>query len=472
MCRDAAAGEYAVHKQSVLYLPKLIDEEVEAYKTRLKMTPFFNATWRTITGLRGMLFRKPPTADVPSAFATMMEDIDRAGTTMVGLSQEVVEEALVVGRVGLLVDYPAAPIGATRADASAMGLRSMISVYEAESIYNWKESTTNGARRLVQVRLSEDCDVECEDEFEDKCEKRYRILDLFNGMYRQRIYRVTEKDEEVQVGEDVFPLMNGAPLDFIPFVFIGVDCVGPDVDAPPLIDLVTTNLHHYLQATSYERGCFFSGLPTMFISGMEDTDKDISIGGTVANLLASPNAKAYYVEVSSKFEALRTNLEDKKKEMAVLGARMLEGGKGAGGPEAAETVARRQSGEESVLSSMSQTISQGLTRALSWMALWEGIATPVVYTLNRDFLPTVMDPAELTALVAAWQNGAISQQTLFQSLKDGEIIDSNTTFEEEQGRIDSAMVMAQSLMAQMAPPNVDAAEGAPPPPPQGTGNAG
>lgn len=436
LCRAASDGEHAIHAAKETYLPRLNEEDDTAYNLRLKMTPWFNASWRTISGMGGMLFSKPPIIEFPKSMKDHLEDIDCAGTTMAGLAREVAEEALTVGRIGLLVDYPPSPTGATQADAKALKLRPMISIYKAESIYNWKESRVGGVTQPVQVRLVEQAEIESEDEFSQSTEKRYRVLDLFQGKYRQRVYRITEKGDEEQVGEDVFPMMNNKAMDFIPFVFIGVDCVGPDVDVPPLMDLITTNLHHYLQATSYERGCFFSGLPTMFVSGMDDDDDVISIGGSMANSLRNANAKAYYVEVASKFEALRTNLEDKKREMAVLGARMLEGQKAQ--TEAAETLARRQSGEESVLSSMSQTISQGLTRALGWVALWAGSTEKVAYELNKDFTPTTLTSADITSLIAAWQAGAISQETLFNNLQHGEIIDEDTTYAIEQERIASA----------------------------------
>lgn len=435
MCEHAAEGEYAVHKEGIKYLPRLKDEEDDAYALRLRMTPFFNATWRTISGMRGMLFRKPPIVELSSKLQALCENIDLAGTTMQGLAQEVVEEGLKLGRIGLLVDQPTTPAGATLADAQRLNLRPFISIYEADSIYNWKEERVNGVTTLTQVRLLESASLAQEDEFATKEEKRYRVLDLVEGKYRQRVFRIAEDGAEIQVGADVFPTMAGKAMGFIPFVVIGVDHLGMDVDAPPLIDLVTTNFHHYMQATSYERGCFFSGLPTMFISGMEDSDGEISIGGPVANALGSPQAKAYYVEVSSNFEALRTNLEDKKREMAVLGARMLEGGKNTGGVEAAETVARRQSGEESVLAAMAETVSQGLTLALQWMAFWIGDTSAVSYKLNKDFLPQTMTAQEITALVSAWQSGAISQETLFDNLKAGEIVADATTFEDEQSKI-------------------------------------
>lgn len=447
-CRHAAEGEHAVHAEGAKYLPMLKEEQADAYALRLMMTPFFNATWRTIVGLKGMIFRKAPTSNLPSLLTEAAKDIDLAGTTLLGMAQEVVEEALTVGRVGLMVDFPATEPGLTLADLKNRGLRTLMSLYKAESVYNWKESRVNGITTLTQVRMEETFCLN-DDEFEPASEKRWRILDLFEGKYRQRVYRLNEKGEEVQVGGDIYPLMNNEPMNYIPFVFIGVDCVGPDVDTPPLIDLVTTNFHHYLQATSYERGCFFSGLPTMFVYGVSAKDTTISIGGSLANVLASPEAKAEYVEVASKFEALRTNLEDKKKEMAVLGARMLEGGKSGGQTEAAETVARRQSGEESVLSSMAQSVSQGLERALQWFAAWEGATGNVVYQLNRDFLPMTMTPGEISALMAAWQGGGISQETLFENLKQGEVIRDDKTFEEEQDLIANGQLNFAQMQAFM-----------------------
>lgn len=442
LCGALYEGEHGLHEAGEKYLPKLQDETDEAYAARLKLTPLFNAFYRTISGLRGMMFRKPMTVEVPDAILPMLEDIDLAGTTFQGLAQEVDEDALVFGRVGLLVDYPQAPAGATRADAAKLNLRPMIVKYAAEAIYNWRTERINGATVLSQVRLEEEKEVQDpEDEFKRKCEKRYRVLDLVEGKYRQRVFKIVDNIEVLE--DEVYPMMNGQNLDYIPFVVIGVDCIGIDVEAPPLIDLATTNVHHYMQATSYERGCFFSGLPTLFISGINNENQDgspvgISIGGNLANILPRADARAYYVEVAGNFEALRTNLEDKKREMAVLGARMLESQKA--GVESADAIARRMSGEESLLSIMSQTISMGLTRALQWFSDWAGANGEVSVKLTRDFMPAGMTSQDMIAQIGAWQQGAISQQTLFENLKAGEIIASDVTFEEEQERIAGVMV--------------------------------
>lgn len=460
LCRAEYEGEHGMHEEGERFLPRLHEESDTAYAARLKMTPFFNAYYRTIVGLKGMLFRRPPKIEVPPAMVEMAEDIDLAGTTLKGLTQDVADESLAVGRVGLLVDYPETIPGATRADAVALNYRPMIKLYKTEAIYNWRTDRVNGSTVLTRVQL-EECEevVDAENEFNVKDEKRYRILDLVDGKYRQRVFKhaadANAVGEVVQVGNDIFPTMNGANMDFIPFVFVGADCIGSDIEAPPMIDLATTNLHHYMQATSYERGCFFSGLPTMFVSGVEADGFEIAIGGSIANILPRPDSKAWYVEVVGKFEALRTNLEDKKREMAVLGARVLEQQKS--GVEAADAIARRQSGEESVLASISMTISDGVTRALRWFAEWAGANGEVYIELNQDFLPAGMTSQDIAALVSAWQEGAISQETLFDNLKAGEIIHQDITFEEEQERIAGAMI-GMTAPQPMEPVDMEEAE--------------
>lgn len=228
--------------------------------------------------------------------------------------------------------------------------------------------------------------------------------------------------------------MNGSTMAYIPFVIDEIE-----LSAPPLIDLVTTNFHHYQQATSYERGCFISGLPTLFTYGAQmNPGEALYIGGTTANNFTDPSAHAEFVEVKSGFSALRQNLEDKKAEMAILGARMLE--TRSGGVEAAETVARRNNGEESLLADFAQARSREFKRAIEIMAQWAGIESDVEVEINRDFLPMDMSPQAITALLSVVQAGRMSHQEFFNNMVKGEVISDGVTFEEEQERINSSAI--------------------------------
>ena len=125
--------------------------------------------------------------------------------------------------------------------------------------------------------------------------------------------------------------------------------------------------------------------------------------------------------------------------MAILGARMLEVQKR--GVETADTASIHRKGEESILSSIAQVISMGMTRALGWFSQWAGADANVQFEINRDFYPVEMTPQELTSLIAAWQTGGISKQVLFDNLKQGEIIASEVSFEEEEARITNSQPM-------------------------------
>jgi hypothetical protein len=140
-----------------------------------------------------------------------------------------------------------------------------------------------------------------------------------------------------------------------------------------------------------------------------------------------------YAEVTGNFEAIQKNLIMKEKQMAVLGARMLEQQQSSA--ESGIALQQRSSGEQSQLASMSQIVSAAMTRCLSIFCQWAGQTGDVRYQISTDFIPVALTAQELTALVQSWQAGAISQHTLFDNLQRGEVVANTVTFEEEQERI-------------------------------------
>jgi hypothetical protein len=62
----------------------------------------------------------------------------------------------------------------------------------------------------------------------------------------------------------------------------------------------------------------------------------------------------------------------------------------------------------------------------------------VLIQLNTDFSTKGMDSLELQAVVAAWQSGAISRDTMFELFRKGEILPDGRTNEDEAALIGSA----------------------------------
>jgi hypothetical protein len=125
-------------------------------------------------------------------------------------------------------------------------------------------------------------------------------------------------------------------------------------------------------------------------------------------------------------------MDRKEQQMAAIGARISAPEKKAA--EAAETAGIRRGGENSVLADIAGAVELPIRQALAFMAFWAGLSGDVVFEFNKDFLPIQMDSAMLTALVSAWQSGTISEQTFFENMQAGELINESVTFDDEKER--------------------------------------
>lgn len=452
-CRDAAEGEDAVHAAKTRYLPMLTKEKPDAYNARLLRTPFFNCTWRTISGLKGLMFRRKPVTKIAAAIEEYIKDIDMAGTPIDLFTQTIVEELLELGRAGLLVDYPVGGTeGMTTAQAEAAGIRPLMSFYPALSILNWKTARVGNHIKLVLVVLRESAPLTGADEFEHVDETRYRVLDLVPNpdedgamRYRQRVFRINDNEQdELIANSTVWPEMNNKRMDTIPFFFFGVENSLPAVDVPPLMDLVDMNFHHYRVSADWEHACHLAGLPTFCVSGYsppvkEDGTKDeIPVGGLTALCFDHPQAKAYYAEVSGSFDGpLMTNLKEKVLQMAVLGARMLE--QRAPTVESGDTIRTRTEGEQAQLATMADVVSVIMTLALMLFSKWCGFdEKDTKYQVNKDFVPANMSPQMLKELLQSYLSGGISYETYFRNLQQREVIDAGKKPEEEKAQIEAS----------------------------------
>jgi len=119
--------------------------------------------------------------------------------------------------------------------------------------------------------------------------------------------------------------------------------------------------------------------------------------------------------------------------MASLGAQLLQSQKS--GVEASDTVRLRQNAEASTLVSTVKTVERAIESAIQVMAEWDGITGDISVKLNTDFVDTKINAQDMTSLMGAWQSGAISHETFLFNMRRGEILDPNTSIEDERDRI-------------------------------------
>jgi hypothetical protein len=463
--RDVLAGEDAVKAGGERYLTRLdsqTDEEYFAYRNRAS---FFNATSRTAEGYSGLIFRRPPfvrTPEAPSAagpvgvakaLAQFVNDADMLSTSLFGYAKNVINEVVGVGRAGTLIDW--------EGDSED---KAYVSIYTAENIINWRVERVNGRNipTLIVLRECGTAKTAGSDEFVRPGVEQIRVLKLVadeaqrvDGLtllhYAVEIWQPKEQKRksakvEWELVETRTPLRLGKPLPLIPFVFHGPRHSRPEVDKLPLADIIAVNLDHYRLDADYKHGMHFTALPTAWVSGF-DKSSTLRIGSSTAWVSETPGAAAGYLEFNGQgLTTFERAMDRDERLLAVLGSRLLEDQKKVG--ETAEAIQLRQSGENSILGSISTSVSESLTQVLRWVYWWNSTEeTPELITdsqalveLNTDFSISGMSSDQLREIVSAWQAGAISRDTMLELFRKGEILPDGRTNKDEVALIEGVNV--------------------------------
>ena len=440
--RDVIAGEDAVKLGGIKYLPRLdsqSDNEYLGYKSR---ACFFNATSRTCDGFLGLLFRRDPEVKLPDrhagvggALRVFTDDVDLMGTSLFTFCKGVVGEVLALGRCGTLIDW--------QADGES---RAYVVRYTAEDILNWQTQRINGRNVVTMIALREQIERPDDlDPFVLKITETVRVLKLEqladgNTRYLVEIWQNNPADKNAgwTLTENRVPLRLGKPLPLIPFVFHGPRNALPDVDKMPLADIISVNLDHYRLDADYKHGLHFTALPTAWVAGFDKKD-DLHIGSSTAWVTDTVGAVAGFLEFKGHGLSTFENAQSRDERlMALLGSRMLEDTKRVG--ETADAIELRQAGENSILMTLALSVSDSISQVLRWVYWWNSTEpypedvseSLVLIQINTDFTAKGLTSLELTAIVGAWQAGAISQATMFDLFRKGEVLPTGRTDNEEK----------------------------------------
>ena len=436
LMRDALAGEVAKEK----YVPKLSDQEAEEYSAYVGRAEFYNATARTQVALTGLLFAKPPKVELPEVLKTIAENVSLDDDTLEALAKNIANECLSVGRCGVLVDLPSVEkADYSKLEAERLNLRAYATLYKAENIINWKTTKINGSNVTSLVVLAETYAEPTQDEFVDKIKTRYRVLDLHEGYYRQRVFSET-KAGNFEVVSEIYPSANGQKLEYLPFTFFNVNDLKTTVEKPPLLDLAKVNISHFRSEVDLEHGTHFTALPTPYVTGYQgESSEKLKIGSTAVWVINDPSAKVGFLEFSGAgLSTLENRIAVKEKRMSILGARLLLDEKKTA--EATETLQMRKSGENAVLTNVASTISDGIASFLKDVAFFENIASEnLIYEINTDYNLTMIEPQLLAQIIAGIQSGDIPNEVLYDALLKGELMPKTIqSYEDYQAKLEQA----------------------------------
>lgn len=415
--------EKVIHDQAELYLPRLSnmsDAQYDAYKLRAAFVAF---TKRTIEAFCGMVMRKQ--VEVNGFDST---NIDGKGNDINFYVGQVLKHFLMYGRCGTLVDLPEVKEILTVADEINKNIFPRLLFYSVNDIINWRTSKINNVEVLSMVVLREKTNKINSDEFDTEEEYQYRVLDIFGDVYRQRLF---DKDG-IQIAE-VFPKHGNEPLKFIPFKIHG----GIAVDYPPLLSVADQNIHHYQQDADYKHGLHYVALPTPWIVGMskDDPNSPRSIGPTTLWFLDEGCSCGMLEFTGAGLTQIAKAMETTVETIVILASRILAPEKSSN-DESALAAAIRSNAETSSLAGIVSALSKEITEMVRIIAWWNNSSPDKVdININSDFMPAVMTGSDMLSYVTAWIKGAMSYETLFGILKNGDAMPGDRILEDEMKAI-------------------------------------
>ncbi len=408
--RDSFLGSDKVKEKGEVYLPKLSSQDKKSYESYVMRAMYVNAIKNTVQGLVGAVMRIEPVINAPDRILELAQDITGTGVSLKDFISNMLSEQLLMGRQGILID---------RTED-----RAYLSGYTTEQMTNWMDDVIVLKETYVAHALNDTYDMTYEVQY------RELMIDE-DGKYVVRIWRDTQG---WSLWNEIYPTKVGQALDEIPFVALSGNELNLNPTQPPLMSLVDTNLSMYRTSADLEHGRHFTALPTPYVTGI-DGDSELKIGSGSAWILPDSSSRAGYLEFTGQgLQALEKAVEEKRSIMASLGASLLQTEKT--GVESAEAVRLRQNSESSVLVGAVLSVQEGIAKALSLMAEWEGVSGDIEVELNTDFSDTKISAQDLTALMGAWQSGGISHETFLHNMKKGEVIANDVSVEDERDRID------------------------------------
>lgn len=423
--RDCELGEVEIKRKRETYLPKLVSQTEKEYSAYLQRAVFFNMTSKTLNALYGTVFqRAPKVAGLPEKIRQKTTNITKEGTSLHLMAKTAVKEVLALGRYGLLVD--ANPDGAGSP---------YVACYTAENILDWETTEINGKWQLSRVVLREIFYDRTSTSFAPtRYKSRYRVLMLIETedevVYEQHIYENRESiglpDVEAVPDRIIVPEVRGEVLDYIPFIVIGPFTNHPDVQKPPMLDIVTLNISHYHSYAELEQGRFFTGNPTYWVQNADgDASAEYFVGPNNVWQLGA-NEQAGILEFNGQgLHSLESALKDKEAQISAIGGRLMPG-TSRGAAESDNSLAMKERNEQTLLLNIADTVDEALTITLRWWADWNNIPattiTKIFFEINRDYIVKDVGAREFRAIHQMYSEGLLPVDALYEYLRKGDVI--------------------------------------------------
>lgn len=437
---NAIRGGTPAMRASTDFLPQEPMEEKSSYDRRRKKTTLTPWYGRLVSGLVGMILRKPVLMEegVSEAMAEQLDDLNLQGDNLQLFAHDLLETAIDYGYAGIYVDYPDTSNVKTKRDETEAGVRPYWVLYRADEIIGYRTVMESGAEILTQLRILQTI---CEEDGE------------FEEIETQQV-RVYSRDEDNQVTCRLFrpsdptkpdgdwALYDG-PMDislpYIPCTLLHTSHRKRASKTPPMLEVAYLNLKHYQLSSDVDHALHLTMHPKLALFGYDDSS---DILGTSDEALVFTNTAARAEWLVCRVDSLEfgsDRIAAIEQQMATLGLSTLTNQKNVGESAEAKRIDRSQG--NSIMAVVAQNLQNCLNNALKFHADYLGVEPPRCQ-VNRDFDIEQITPQMLSAVISAVAQGRLSTETFHEILKRGELgLPENWSPSEERERLAAEMAI-------------------------------
>ena len=406
LIEDLIEGTSKIRGKARIYLKQEPREEDESYDVRLSRSvcpPYYVRMERM---LAGMLTRKPVRlTDVPEIIEEQLFDTDLEGNNLTNFIYNISRLCIRYGHVGVLVDAP------------AEGGRPYWIPYTPRDIIGWRTEIENGFRKLKQLRLTERV-VKPKGLYGEETVEQIRVLEP--GTFQ--LFQRNNKGDFKKVNEGT------TSLDFIPFSVAYSNKVGIFESRPPLEDIAELNIKSYQIQSDYDNQLHISAVPMLAFFGFPAAAEEVSAGPSEALSLPEGSSASYIEPNGNSFNAQRERIDKLEYQINELGLAAILGQKMSAETATSKRIDRSQG--DSTMMVLSQQIQDLIDNCLKFHAAFEKQSVAGTSFVNRDFVDSSLEPAQVDALLKIYAQGIIDQEELLKKLIEGEVLSDSINIEE------------------------------------------
>ena len=406
LIEDLIEGTSKIRGKARIYLKQEPREEDESYDVRLSRSvcpPYYVRMERM---LAGMLTRKPVRlTDVPEIIEEQLFDTDLEGNNLTNFIYNISRLCIRYGHVGVLVDAP------------AEGGRPYWIPYTPRDIIGWRTEIDNGLRKLTQLRLTERV-VRPKGLYGEETVEQIRVLEP--GTFQ--LFQRNNEGDFKKVNEGT------TSLDFIPFSVAYSNKVGIFESRPPLEDIAELNIKSYQIQSDYDNQLHISAVPMLAFFGFPAAAEEVSAGPSEALSLPEGSSASYIEPNGNSFNAQRERIDKLEYQINELGLAAILGQKMSAETATSKRIDRSQG--DSTMMVLSQQIQDLIDNCLKFHAAFEKQSVAGTSFVNRDFVDSSLEPAQVDALLKIYAQGIIDQEELLKKLIEGEVLSDSINIEE------------------------------------------